>query len=85
MRNRNLSLLILCALTLTLIAGASGQPIVTADPATSAAYPVGSSFEPGEVSQTTDPLGPFSGIPIEFRGWGAGGSQVCIGGGAPPL
>ena len=60
-------------------AGTAGL-IVTADPSTSAAYPVGSSFEPGEVSATTDPLGPFSSIPIQFEGWNSGGSQVSIDG-----
>jgi hypothetical protein len=49
---------------------------VTANPDTSPAWPVGTFFEPGEVAQTTDPLGPFSATPIQFRGWFQGGSQV---------
>jgi uncharacterized repeat protein (TIGR01451 family) len=53
---------------------------VTADPSTSATWPVGKSFEPGEVAATTDPLGPFSRIPVEFRGWANGGSQVSLSG-----
>ena len=60
--------------------------IITADPSTSAAYPVGTSFEPGEVSATTDPVGPFSDIPIQFKGYSNGGSQVSwqMGSGVQP-
>jgi hypothetical protein len=70
----------LFALLLLMASGALASLIVTADPATSAAWPVNTSFEPGEVSQTIDPLGPFSGIPIQFRGWQNGGSQVSLNG-----
>jgi hypothetical protein len=45
-----------------------------------ASFIVTASFEPGEVGHTTDPLGPFSGIPIQFRGWQNGGSQVSLDG-----
>jgi hypothetical protein len=70
----------LLVLFLTMAGAAMAGLVVTADPATSPAWPVGSSFESGEVSQTTDPLGPFSGIPIEFQGWASGGSQVSLDG-----
>ncbi len=52
---------------------------ITADPSTSAAWPAGTTFD-HETSATTDPLGPFSGAPILFKGWNAGGSQVSING-----
>jgi hypothetical protein len=70
----------LFALFVVMAGAAMAGLVVTADPATSAAWPVGQSFEPGEVSQTIDPLGPFSNIPIQFRGWQQGGSQVSIDG-----
>lgn len=35
---------------------------------------------PGEASQTTDPLGPFSGMSIQFKGWQSGGSQISLNG-----
>jgi hypothetical protein len=64
-----------------LMAGAAmANFIVTADPSTSPAWPVGTSFEPGEVSQTTDPLGPFSGTSIQFEGFDFGGSPVSLNG-----
>jgi hypothetical protein len=56
------------------------NPVITADPSTSAAWPVGTTFETGEVGETTNPLGPFSGTPVEFRGWNQGGSQVSLNG-----
>jgi hypothetical protein len=54
--------------------------IVTANPVGGAndTYPVGTSFEPGEAAATTNPLGPFSGTPVEFEGYGTGGSMVTI-------
>ena len=65
-----------------LLAGsAMAATMITADPSTSPAWPVGTFFEPGEVSQTTDPLGPLSGTAITFRGWQQGGSQVSLDGG----
>jgi hypothetical protein len=70
----------LFALFIIMAGAAMAGLIVTADPSTSAAWPVGTSFETGEVSATTDPLGPFSGTPIQFRGWQQGGSQVSIDG-----
>jgi len=72
----NLSL----ALMAMSVAVMAQTPVITADPSTSAAWPVGTTFETGEVSTTTDPLGPFSGSPIEFRGWNQGGSQVSLNG-----
>jgi hypothetical protein len=57
------------------------NPVITADPSTSATYPVGIGFFAGEAATTTDPLGPFSGNPVEFKGWGVGGSQVSLNGG----
>ena len=73
-------LLTLVPLLPMLAGSAMAALMVTADPSTSAAWPVGTSFEPGEVSATTDPLGPFSGTPIQFRGWQNGGSQVSMNG-----
>lgn len=70
------------ALLLAVAGSGMAGLIITADPSTSAAYPVGTSFEPGEVSATTDPLGPFSDIPIQFKGYSNGGSQVSLHGGA---
>lgn len=55
------------------------NPTITADASTSAAWPVGMSFD-NEVGTTTDPLGPFSGMAIQFRGWQQGGSQVSLNG-----
>lgn len=53
--------------------------IVTANPATSAAYPVGTTFEgPGEVSETTNPVGPFSNTPVQFEGFNSGGSMITL-------
>jgi hypothetical protein len=54
--------------------------IVTANPVggSNDTYPVGTSFFPGEVAATTNPLGPFSGIPIELEGYGTGGSTMTI-------
>ena len=70
----------LFALFLMMAGGAMAGLIVTADPSTSAAWPVGTSFEPGEVSATTNPLGPFSDTPIQFRGYNSGGSQISLNG-----
>jgi len=44
--------------------------IVTVPPSTVAAWPIGTGFEPGEVRETMNFLGPFSDTPIEIRGWG---------------
>jgi hypothetical protein len=62
------------------ISAMAQTPVITADPSTSAAWPVGTTFETGEVGATTNPLGPFSGAPVEFRGWNQGGSQVSLNG-----
>ncbi len=68
----------------TLFLWASGSAlaslIVTVPPSTAATWPVGTSFEPGEIAVTTNFLGPFSGMPIEIRGWDFGGSQVSLDG-----
>ena len=71
----------LFTLFLALCGTAFAGLVITVDPATSATYAVGSSFEPGEVAATTDPLGPFSGQAVEFRGWMNGGSTTSVGGG----
>lgn len=51
---------------------------VTINPDTSATWIVGTSFEPGEIAQTADPLGPFSRTPVQFQGFQFGGSQVSL-------
>jgi len=73
-----LSFTLSMALAVTSITGMAQT--ITVDPSTSATWPVGRSFEPGEVAATTDPLGPFAGTPVEFRGWANGGSQVSLSG-----
>jgi hypothetical protein len=50
---------------------------VIPEPSTSAAWPTGTNFD-GEISATTDPLGPFSDTSIQFRGWNSGGSQISL-------
>ena len=68
------------ALFIIMAGRAMASLIVTANPVggTNDTYPVGTSFFPGEVAATTNPLGPFSGIPIELERDGTGGSTVRI-------
>ena len=73
-----LSLILPLAMMAMSIAGIAQT--VTVDPTTSAAWPVGTSFAPGEVAATTNPLGPFSGTPIQLKGWANGGSQLSLNG-----
>ena len=51
--------------------------IVTVPPSTVAAWPIGTSFEPGQVGETTNFLGPFSDTPIESVDGGASVNNVC--------
>ncbi len=68
--------LLLAAMVISISAMAQS---ITVDPSTSAAWPTGTTFD-HETSATTDPLGPFSGVPILFKGWNSGGSQVSMNG-----
>jgi hypothetical protein len=55
---------------------------VTVLPNSSGTYPVGTSFFSGEVAQTTNPIGPFSGQAVQFIGWNTpGGSHMSLNGG----
>jgi len=58
-----------------------GAPVLTvvAQAETSAAWPAGTEFH-GFVSQTADPLSPFSGQSIQFRGTETGGSSEALNG-----
>jgi hypothetical protein len=67
------------ALFVGMTAACTAGLIVTADPSTSPTYPAGSNFD-GEVSATTNPIGPFSSIAVQFQGWQVGGSQVSLDG-----
>lgn len=57
---------------------------VVANPDTSATYPVGTFFEAGEVAATTNPIGPFSGEAVQFKGWESGGSTLPLSGSSCP-
>jgi uncharacterized protein (TIGR03382 family) len=69
------ALILFCALAGRAMAGL----IVTADPSTSATYPANTTFD-GEKSQSADPLGPFSNVSVQFKGWNSGGSHESLDG-----
>jgi hypothetical protein len=69
------ALVLFCALA----ARGMASLIVTAEPSTSPAWPAPTTFD-GETSQSTNPLAPFSGTSVQFRGWMFGGTQQSLNG-----
>jgi hypothetical protein len=65
------------ALVLSLTAVSAGPVLTVADAGSSATYAAGTNKQ-GFVSQSADPLAPFSGLSVTFRGWMAGGSPVTL-------
>jgi hypothetical protein len=78
-------------LTLLLVlfvgAGYSGTLYTVTDAGSSATWPAGTDFTGTGgvhfVSQSADPLAPFSGTSVQYRGYAQGGSQVTLPGFSP--
>jgi hypothetical protein len=76
-------------LVFVLVAGVcySGPLYTVTDAGSSATYPAGTTFTPPSgvhfTSLSSDPLAPFSGISVNFRGHTVGGSQVTLPGFTP--
>jgi hypothetical protein len=66
---------------LLLLAAAVGHagpiPVVTVEPGTSATYPAGTNWS-GFVSQSDNPLAPFSGQSVTFKGYVVGGNVLTF-------
>ena len=67
----------------------AGGPLFTVtDAGGSATWPAGADFTGNGgvhfISQSADPLAPFSGMSVQFRGYTQGGSQVTLPGFSPP-
>jgi len=66
----------------TKVTGPAGPPTpnftVTALPETSGSYPVGTNFD-GFISQSDDPIAPWSGTSVQFLGTDVGGSTEMLG------